>query len=110
MSFTIVSNQVMAIFMIIIIGYIAKKLGYVNRQVTKGISEILLNIAIPAIVLSSFNKEIPQSALKDVGIVMVFAFAAHALSAAAARYLFQRYPLSTRQVMSFVIVFTNSGN
>jgi len=108
-SFYTVMNQVVVIFIITIIGVILKKLGYIDKQISKGITEILLNVAIPALIISSFNTELPGTALTGAG--MVFGFGVLNLSAAAVLgyFLFRKYPASTRAVMSFIAVFTNCG-
>lgn len=107
MSASIVFNQVAIMFIIIIIGYICKKLDYVNREVIKGMNEILLNIAIPAMVLSSFNQEIASSALSGGLIVFVFALITHTVSVILGSILFKKYPNRQKVVMQFILVFSN---
>jgi len=107
LSASIVVNQVAIMFIIIIIGYICKKLGFVNREVIKGMNEILLNLAIPAMVLASFNQDIPKSALSGGLVVFVFALLSHIASIILGSILFKKYPNRQKIVMQFVLVFSN---
>ena len=107
MSFLTIMNQILIIALIIIIGYIAAKLGYVTREVRRGLIELLMNFAIPAIVIVTFDTDLPASALGDVVIVLVFALLSHLLAAVLSYFLFRRYPARSRTVLSFVTVFTN---
>lgn len=109
MNFLAVMNQVLVIFLIIIIGTIATRLGYISREVRRGLNLLLLNIAIPAMVIKTFDTEIPAAVLKDAWIVLVFALASHLLTAVLSQFLFRRYPERTRSVLSFTTVFTNCG-
>lgn len=102
-------NQVLVIFIIIIIGYSIKKIGYINRVVTKGITEIVLNVALPLLIITTFDKDLPKTAMKGALVVLAFAIIAHTATALAAKFIFKGSPQGIRQVMSFGLVFTNSA-
>lgn len=80
-----------------------------NKEVSKGVTEILLNIAIPAIAISSFNQNLPASALSSAIILLIFAVVSNVLSALLGAFLFRKYPTNQKVVMQFIIVFTNCG-
>jgi len=109
MDFLTIMNQVLIIFMIIIIGYIAAKLGYISREVRRGLNDLLLNITLPAMVIATFDADLPASAVAGLGTVMAFAFLSHFLSAVLSFFLFRRYPARARSVLSSAAVFTNCG-
>lgn len=109
MGFITIMNSVFVILLMILLGFICKKLGYVNKEVTKGFTEILLNIAIPAITISSFNQDLPASALSGAIVLLIFAFVSNVLAALFGGFLFKNYPRNQKAVMQFIIVFTNCG-
>ena len=107
MNFQIVLNQVLIIFVIIIIGYVAARLGYITREVKRGIIELLVNIAIPAMVIVAFDTDLPASALNNARIVLLYAVLSHVLSALLGQFLFRSRPDRARVVLCFATVFTN---
>lgn len=109
MGFVTIMNSVLVILLMIMIGYICKKLGYMNKEVTKGVTEILLNIAIPAIAISSFNQDLPESALSGAIILLIFAVISYVVSALLGTFLFKEYAPNQKAVMQFIVVFTNCG-
>jgi hypothetical protein len=102
-------NSVFVILLMIMIGYICKKLGYMNKEVTRGVTDILLNIAIPAIAISSFNQDLPASALSSAIILFIFAVISYVASILLGAFLFKKYPPDQKVVMRFILVFTNCG-
>jgi malate permease and related proteins len=109
MGFVSIMNSVFVILLMIMIGYICKKLGYMNKEVTRGVTEILLNIAIPAIAISSFNQDLPASALSSAIILFIFAVVSYVVSILLGTFLFKKYPPNQKVVMQFIVVFTNCG-
>jgi Predicted permeases len=109
MGFVTIMNSVFVILLMIMIGYICKKLGYMNKEVTRGVTEILLNIAIPAIAISSFNQDLPASALSNAIILFIFAVVSYVASILLGAFLFKKYPPDQKVVMRFILVFTNCG-
>ncbi|MFZ3130646.1 MAG: AEC family transporter [Desulfosporosinus sp.] len=109
MDFVTIMNSVFVILLMIMIGYICKKLGYMNKEVTRGVTEILLNIAIPAIAISSFNQDLPASALSSAIILFIFAVVSNVVSILLGTFLFKKYPTNQKVVMQFIVVFTNCG-
>jgi predicted permease len=109
MGFFTIMNSVLVILLMILIGFIFRKLGYINKEVTKGITEILLNIAIPAITIAAFNQDLPASALSGAIILLIFTFVSYVFSALLSAFLFKNYPANQKAVMQFIAVFTNCG-
>jgi len=48
-------NQVIVLFIIMAVGFYAKKKKFLNNVVDKGLSELLLNITLPFMIITSFN-------------------------------------------------------
>jgi len=107
MDFLTIMNQVLIIFLIVIVGYVAAKLGYITQPVRRGLIELLINIAIPAMIIVSFDTELPASALGNVTIVFIIAMLSHFLMAVLGGLVFRNRPERARAVLIFATVFSN---
>ena len=100
MESNVVLNQVLVLFFIMLIGFYAKKRDIINEAVSKKLSELLLKITSPLLVISSFQVSFTQEILDNVIAVFVFSIAAHALSALLGQLLFHRYKDSSDEVLN----------
>lgn len=107
MDFLTIMNQVLIIFLIVIVGYVAAKLGYITQPVRRGLIELLINIAIPAMIIVSFDTELPASALGNVTVVFIIAMISHFLMAVLGGFVFRNRPERARSVLIFATVFSN---
>ena len=48
-------NQVIVLFVTMAVGFYAKKKKFLNNVADKGLSELLLNITLPFMIITSFN-------------------------------------------------------
>ena len=48
-------NQVIVLFIIMMVGFYAKRMKYLNNGVDKGLTELLINITLPFMIVTSFN-------------------------------------------------------
>ena len=99
----------MVLFLIMIVGMIAAKRGIINEEVRKRLSELLLYITSPFLVVLSFNFKFSPDMLINAGIVFAFSFAIHGFTAILGRYPFVKFPLDKEKVLRFIIVFSNCG-
>ncbi len=104
-----VFNQVIILFIIMLIGFIAKKQGIFNSSVNKKLSELLLKVTSPLLVISSFQVEFTQDILKNVLIVFTFAMSAHIVSILLGQILFRRCDTESCKIMKFSAVYSNCG-
>lgn len=66
---TALLNQLLMIFILAAIGYIARKTGLISEQVQNGLSAIVLNITIPASILASAAMPFQESMTSTILIV-----------------------------------------
>ncbi|MHB0897746.1 MAG: AEC family transporter [Spirochaetales bacterium] len=104
-----VFSRVLSIFILIVIGYAARKAKAMNQSLISGLSGFILNVAIPFTILASFDRSIPKSALPDLGRTALWAIALHGFAIAAASLAYRKFPDSERKVLSYVTVFANCG-
>lgn len=69
-------TQIAMIFILALVGYIARKAKVLNPQIQGGLSAVVLNIAMPCAILSSANMDLDPSRMASVlrvfGSAMVF--------------------------------------
>lgn len=104
-------NQIFVIFALIIVGYIIRKLGIVSQAFNREISRFVLNVALPAFLLSSMQFEFSIEILQASGLLVAISFAVYALSIALSKLYSKITGVSgaSRAVIEYVIVFSNCG-
>ena len=102
-------QQVLVLFLIMLVGFIAKKKDIINSQVSKKLSELLLYITSPFLVITSFNFKFSIDMLTKAIIVFIFSMAIHIFSVILGKLAFYRYPARVKSVLQFITVFPNCG-
>jgi len=102
-----VLNQVIVLFIIMLIGFYTKKRNILNEAVNKKLSELLLKVTSPLLVISSFQISFTQEILNSVIVVFLFAMSAHIISILLGHVLFGRFSDERKKVMQFAAVYTN---
>jgi predicted permease len=109
MGFSTIYSQVLVLFFIMLIGLIAKKKGIINDAVSKKLSEMLLKITSPLLVISSFQVRFTRDILDSVIAVFIFGLAFHAFSALLSHILFKKYESGRRKIMVVSTIYSNCG-
>lgn len=102
-----VLEKILSIFVIIAIGFIAKKLKVVDASFLRGLSAFMMNIALPFAFLASLDRSIPKSVLPELGIMALWSIAIHVAAIGFATFAYRRFPENKRKILSFITVFTN---
>ncbi|MCX7774679.1 MAG: AEC family transporter [Rectinemataceae bacterium] len=109
-----VLSRVVSIFLLMAVGYLARRARVIEAQGIKTISSIVLNVTLPFTILFSFDRSIPFSAAADLVRMAIFSLAIHGLLAAATRFaygrlMFRAEPLSSRKILAYITIFSNCG-
>lgn len=107
-SFT-VFDQVLILLFIVMVGFYTKKVSIINDEVSRKLSEFLLKISNPVLVISSFQFKFTQEMLHNVFIIFIFSMVIHAFSAILGKVLYHRYPDSEKKILKFVTIYSNCG-
>jgi predicted permease len=110
-DFLIVADQIFILVLLIAAGYVAVSTGIVDPRATRGLSGLLINITIPALIIASMQVPFTperlvgaQTLILATGTLYVFSFGlAWAVSKA------MRVPAAEEGVLQFAIVFGNVG-
>lgn len=109
MTGNIVINQVAILFLIMIVGFAARKTDIINRETRKKLSEMLVRITLPAMIIYSYNQEFSPELLQNGKIMIIYSFAIHLVSIFLAGILFRKYPKKTGDILKFITIYTNCG-
>ena len=98
-------------FIIIFPGYVLKKKGILTKQYTEGLSSIITYITYPCLVINAMQREFSMEVLNNCKYVVLIFMGVVLVSMLLSRILtrFIRLPLSQVGILSFMMVFGNTG-
>lgn len=111
MSFYAVFEQILVLFIILIAGYIARKLDVVDDRMTKGFSSLLLKLALPALIIDSLQQTYSPELLREGGLILLISFVVYGASGVLALFLprLLRSEQGEIGVFRFALLFSNVG-
>lgn len=104
-----ITHQALILFLMMAVGFYAKKRRILTTEVTKGLTELLVNITVPLLTIASFHFNFSPNLLRNMGIILVGSFVIHALAFFLSKILFSRLPQNEAKVLRFSTVFSNCG-
>lgn len=107
MDIRVLIMRILLLFMMIIPGFILRKKNMLNGEVSKGMSNLVLYVAQPAMIIASFMRPFDMEILKNALGVFVFAFLTNGFGCLAVGFLFKKAPERQRQVLRFSVAFAN---
>ena len=78
MDFTALNSVVATLFLIMVVGFICRKLGVIDDVASKKLSKLILSVGQPAMIINALSKaEYSSENLKIAGIMVVAGFVFH---------------------------------
>ena len=109
MNFEIVFGQDLILLIIMIVGVIAGKTGIIADGASKKLSELLLYVTNPMLVLGSFFFEYSAEKLKNGLMVLLLATGFYFLSLLPSSILFRGFSEKVKRIMPFSAIFSNAA-
>ncbi|MFW6035080.1 MAG: AEC family transporter [Halothermotrichaceae bacterium] len=112
MNLQIVVNQILILFLIILVGYIIKKKDIINEEINKGLSNILLEITLPALIINSLiSIKITSEIIYNLKVITIVSLLSYLMLIILVTLITKYMSLSInkRTVFIFLIVFANVG-
>ncbi len=109
--FWIVFNNLVTLFICMAVGFIAKKVKLIDDRLSKGLSDLLVNITLPATIIVSMQKPFSTEIMGE-SLIVLFVSAIIYLSGAAIGFLLIKLlkpGFSERGVWYFALMFPNVG-
>ncbi len=111
MDIMVVINQMVMLFIIILIGYLITKLGFVDMEFQKKLSNFILQVTLPLMMLSAVADADPTGAGGKVLQIFLIAILMYAVMPIIGMLLVKllRVPKDQRNAYLFLTVFSNLG-
>ena len=97
------------LFVMMLPGIILKKTGMSTDGLGKGLSNIVLYIAQPALILRAYIAPFNSEILVNILIVMLMSVVTHLIFSAVAMLCFKRAEDSVRRMLRFATIFSNAA-
>ena len=105
----VVFSRVLSIFILVVVGFAARKSKILDGPMVKGLAGLILNVAIPFTIIASFDRSIPSSAMPDLLRMALWAVAIHAFGILFSWALYRNMSVAERKVLTYITVFSNCG-
>lgn len=105
----VIVNQVIILFLLILTGFIIRRLGILNHELNKGLSDFLLYVTLPFSIVTSFNVPFSKIMFANAGIVFFISLAMHVFAIIISKLLFYRYLPAINKVLRATAIFSNCG-
>ncbi|NLO81645.1 MAG: AEC family transporter [Clostridiales bacterium] len=109
MEVNTIISQVAVLFFIMIFGFFARKNNIISEGMTEKLSDIILQLTQPLLVITSFNFDFSKEMLRNAGLIFLLSLGIHLFSIGVSLLMYSRYPHRTRSVLRYVTVFSNCG-
>ena len=109
-SLSLVSKQVGVLFALMVVGFLCNRRRLLNAVAIKGITELLVLIVTPCVIVHSFiQQKFAVSLLGDLGWALAMSVFAHAVGAAIAFLCLHDRNPNRGGVLRFATIFSNAG-
>ena len=108
-NFIQIGLQVLVLFMLMAVGLIAAKIGFLTKEVCAKMTDFVLYFVAPALVIVSFQMEFDTELLAGLGITALLALVIQVLNIVLAKVLIHHKDKSKECVMQFGAIFSNCG-
>lgn len=107
---TRVCCKIIVLFIVMIAGYIAKKIGVLDKSSTKAMSGMLANITNPCLILALLQVDKNPGLMKNAGIVLLMSFAVHVFMSFFSGFIFKGVKdYRDRNVYTYGLTYMNCG-
>lgn len=103
-STLIVIQQILIVFILIGIGFLAAKFGILGEEGARQITDFLLIIVIPCVIIMAFQTSFEPSLLKNILIAALISALTHAVGILISQLMFRKDP-SAQKTSSFIQSF-----
>lgn len=109
MDVIVVIESVVALFIMILIGVYARRRNIITDEMSKGLVNILIQIALPCMIISSFLHTYDSTIKANVLRTVYYSLAAYSLMAAVSFLLLLPVKKDKKTILHFANVFVNTG-
>ena len=104
-----IASQCSVLFIVVLVGVFCRKRGIFTDEVIRGVTQLVVNITVPALLISSMQRPFEREVLMGVLQTMFFSSLIVLASLAIGFLLFRSRTQDRRTVMASITAFTNCG-
>lgn len=108
-NFLMIAQHVLVLFILIGVGFICGKKGVLNDSSSKKLTDIVLYVVTPCVMISAFSREFSVELLGNILITACCAGAIMGVTILMCMLIFRDKDISRRKVLSFSAIFSNCG-
>lgn len=105
----IVIQQIIIIFVLIAVGFLAAKFGILREEGARQITDLLLIIVIPCVIIMAFQASFERSLIKNLLIAALLAALTHAAGILISKLIFKSEAPDRRMMLAYSTIFYNAG-
>lgn len=111
MSLTPVLTQTAILFILILIGFVIKKLNVISDELVKGLSGFTVNVTLPLMIIASMNKEFSMEMLSNSLLILAAGSLGFIVPIILASVFSKLFHIEEPQkgVYKFLIIFSNTA-
>ncbi|WP_432407063.1 AEC family transporter [Wukongibacter sp. M2B1] len=104
-------EQVIILFLLIVVGYIIKKLKVISNDMNRDVSNLVMNVALPAFIIKAMNFSFAPDVLIKSGKLILISACVYSFVIAFSFFVTKLMKVNgrTRDVYQYVITFSNVG-
>lgn len=104
-----VGNQVIILFVLIAVGFVCNKTKILNGKSVKGITEFVLYIVSPCVIINSYQRDFDHSMLKGLIITLAASVISYIVDIIVVHLIVRNKDKRREKVLRFGAVFSNCG-
>ncbi|MBQ7860265.1 MAG: AEC family transporter [Faecalibacterium sp.] len=97
------------LFLYMLVGYAAGKLGMFKEPARRGFNDLLLYVAMPCMIFQSFDREFTADTLRQGALIICVASGISAVAWAFGKVAYNWCPPGERSIMQYGTLFSNAG-
>jgi len=111
LNFQVVITQIISLFLLIAVGYFLRRSKHLDKKETGAISKLLLDLIIPAMLISSLQIDITAQMLDNFTDLFLYWIAFYLILILLASIISKSFPISKDKkiVLKFFLIFGNVG-
>lgn len=105
----ILAIQVIVVFILISVGFLQKKRKKIDSHTTKRLTDLLLEIVTPCVLINAYQKEFKSELAANLFIAFLFAIIIHIIMFIITALLFRKEETKSYRIKIFSSVYSNCG-
>ena len=110
MNLAQLTNQIILMFLLMLVGLLINKIGFMHAQTSTDLTNILLYVVSPCLIINAFEKTFSADRLQMLGRVILGIIIIYAIMILITQLIFKRVAdPNLRRIMRYGSVYSNAG-